>query len=130
MLYFILYYCHVLGVKGDWDFRICDLSKTLMELIFNLCGEFRSSPEGQVSQIHTPHLHFGAPGIFSELRRSVQVLKREWGEESNGKVPNLFVASKTATLVPEYAVGDLPLGRIAALVPEFAVKDLLLGITL
>ena len=37
--------------------------KTLIELIFNLCGEFRRSPEGPVGQIHFPHL-IGAPGIF------------------------------------------------------------------
>ena len=36
----------------------------------------------------------------------------------------LFITSKTANLVPELAVEDLPLGRTAALVPEFAVKDL------
>ena len=30
------------GTKGDWEFRIFDLVKeTLMELIFNPCGEFR-----------------------------------------------------------------------------------------
>ena len=34
---------------------------------------------------------------------------------------------KTATLVSEFAVEDLPLDRTAALVPEFAVKDLPLG---
>ena len=62
-------------------------SKTLMELIFNPCGEFRSSPEGPVSHIHS-HLHDGA------------------------------------TLVPKFAVEDLPLGITAALAPEFAVKDL------
>ena len=27
--------------RRDWDFRISDLVKTLMELIFNSCGEFR-----------------------------------------------------------------------------------------
>ena len=58
------------------------------------------------------------------------MLKREWGAESNGKVPHLFIPSKTATYVPEFAIEDLPLGRIAALVPEFAVKDLPLGTTL
>ena len=26
---------------GDWDFRISDLAKSLMELIFNPCGEYR-----------------------------------------------------------------------------------------
>ena len=35
-----------------------------------------------------------------------------------------FIPSKTATLVREFAVEDLYLGRTAALVPEFAVKDL------
>ena len=50
------------------------------------------------------------------------MLKREWGVESNGKLPHLFTPSKTATLVPEFAVEDLALGRTAALVPEFAVE--------
>ena len=36
---------------------------------------------------------------------------------------NLFIPSKTATLVPEFAVENLPMGRTAALVPEFAVKE-------
>ena len=58
------------------------------------------------------------------------MLKREWGAESNGKLPHLFIPSKTVTLVPEFAVEELPLGRTAALVPEFTVKDLLLGRTL
>ena len=49
------------------------------------------------------------------------MLKREWGAESSGKLPNLFIISKTATLVPEFAVEDLPLDRTAILVPEFAV---------
>ena len=39
------------------------------------------------------------------------MLKREWGAESNGKLPRLFITSKTATLVPEFAVEDLPLDR-------------------
>ena len=41
-------------------------SKTLMEQIFKPCGEFRPCPEGPVSQMHSPHLHVGAPGIFSD----------------------------------------------------------------
>ena len=99
-------------------------------LIFNPCGEFRCSPKGPVSQINSPHLLVGAPGIFSDLLRSVQMLKREWGTESNRKLPHLFIPSKTATQVPEFAMEDLTLGRIAVLVPEFAVKDLPLGRTL
>ena len=58
------------------------------------------------------------------------MLKREWGAESNGKLPHLFIPSKTAPQVPESAMEDLPLGRIADLVPELAGKDLLLGRTL
>ena len=42
---------------------------------------------------------------------------------------HLFILSKTATSVPEFAVEDLPLGRTAALVAEFAVKDPPLGRT-
>ena len=58
------------------------------------------------------------------------MLKREWGAESNGKLLHLFISGKTATLVPEFAVEDLPLDKTVALVPEFAVKDLSLGRTL
>ena len=58
------------------------------------------------------------------------MLKREWSTESNGKLLHLFIPSKTATLVPECVLEDLPLGRTATLVSEFAVKDLPLGITL
>ena len=50
--------------------------------------------------------------------------------ESNGKLPYLFIPSKTATLVSEFAVEDLPVGRTAALVPGFAVKNLPLDRTL
>ena len=54
------------------------------------------------------------------------MLKREWGVESNGKLPHLFILSGTTAWVPEFAVEDLPLGRTAALIPEFAMKDLTL----
>ena len=43
------------------------------------------------------------------------MINQEWGVESNGKLPHLFIPSKTATLVPEFAVEDLPLVRTAAL---------------
>ena len=36
------------------------------------------------------------------------MLKREWGVESNGKLPHLFIPSKTAAWVPEFPVEDLP----------------------
>ena len=68
-----------------------------------------------------------------DLFRSFKVCsgaKESGGAGSNGKLPHLFIPSKTKNLVPEFAVEDLPLGRIADLVPEFAVKDLPLGRTL
>ena len=52
------------------------------------------------------------------------------GAESNGKLPHLFIPSKTATLVSEFAVEDLPLNRTAILVSAFALKELSLGRTL
>ena len=48
------------------------------------------------------------------------MIQREWAAESNGELLNPFILSKTAILVPEFALEDLPLGRIAALVSEFA----------
>ena len=98
-------------------------------------GEVRRA---QLEKIHSPHLYDGAPGIFSHLLRYVQMLKREWGAESNGKLPHLFIPVKTATLVQVFtvkdlpfdrtfddnAVEDLPLSRTATLVQVFTVQDL------
>ena len=55
------------------------------------------------------------------------MLKREWGAESNEKLPHLFILSKTATVVPEFAIEDLPLCRTAAFISEIAVKKPSLG---
>ena len=89
----------MIGVSGSviW-------SENPMELIFNPRGKFRWSPEGPVSQIHSPYLHAGCLGIFSDLLRSDQMLNRECDAESNGKLPYLFIPSKTATLIPKFAV--------------------------
>ena len=80
-----------------------------MELIFNSFGEFWGSPEGPVSQIQCPHLQVGAPGIFSDLVRSIQNLMREWGAES---IRTYSILSKTGTLVPEFAAEFLPLAEL------------------
>ena len=58
------------------------------------------------------------------------MLKREWEVESNGKLLHLFIPSKTVTLIPEFAVEDLPLDRTATFVPALAMKNLPLGRTL
>ena len=34
--------------------------------------------------------------------------EREWGAESKGKLPHLFIPSRTAAWIPEFAVEDLP----------------------
>ena len=92
-----------------WISGSLNWSKALMEMIFNTCGEFRWNPEGPVSQIRSPHLHDCALGIFQNILRSVQMINGEWGAESNGKLTHLLTPSKTATLVPEFAVEDMPL---------------------
>ena len=58
------------------------------------------------------------------------MLKREWGADGSGKQPHLFIPSKAATLVTEFAMEDLTLVRTAVLVSAYAVKDLPLGRTL
>ena len=74
------------------------------------------------------------------------MLKREWGVESNRKLLHLFIPGKTAALVPEFVMEDLPsaelqpwflslqwktcIGRTSTLVPSLAVKDFPLGRTL
>ena len=119
----LLYTVYTLGWRVIGIYGSLIWSKPPKELIYNPCGEFRCSPEGPVSQIHSLHLHVGAPGIFWDLLRTVQMLKREWGAESNGNPPHLFISSKTGTLVPEFAVDDLPLDKNATLAPSFAVQD-------
>ena len=62
----------------------------------------------------SPHLHDDAPGNFSDHLRSLQMLKREWCADSNGKLEHLFIPGKTATLVPAFAVEDLTLAYLHA----------------
>ena len=64
-----------MGVKGDRRFQTSDLVKNLNRTDINPCGEFRWIQEGPVSQIHSPHLHIEAPGNFSDISRSVQMLE-------------------------------------------------------
>ena len=54
------------------------------------------------------------------------MLKIEWGAESNGKLPHLFIPSKTTTLVPKFSVED-GFCRTISLVLEFAEKIPALG---
>ena len=58
------------------------------------------------------------------------MLKREWVRKATGSYRTYSISGKTAALVPEFAVEDLPLDRTATLVPVFAVRDQSLGRTL
>ena len=73
-----------------------------------VCGEFRWSPKVPVSQIHSFHLQVGTPRIFSDPLRSLHMLKREWGVKATGSYRTYSIPGKTAALVPEFAVEDLP----------------------
>ena len=68
------------------------------------------SPEGPVIQIHSPTSTLGPLGSFQNLK-SVHMLKREWGAERSGTLPNLFIPSKTATLVPAFCSEIPTLGK-------------------
>ena len=99
-----------------------------MELIFNPAVNFGEVRRAQLAKFT---LLTGGPGIFLDLLRYVEMLKRERvGCGKQQKLPHLFIPSKAATLVPEFAVENLPLGRTATFVPALAVKDLPLGRTL
>ena len=93
----------VIGISG-----LLIWLKTLMELIFNPCGEFRRSPEGPFSQIHSPHLHVGAAW---DLLRSVRMLKSGVRKET-GRYRTYSIPDKTVSLVLEFAVEDLPLAEL------------------
>ena len=90
-------------------------------------GEVRRA---QLAKSTLPTSTLGPLGSFQIFIMSVQMLTREWGAENNGELPHLLIPSKTETLVPEFAVEVLPLGRTEASVPEFVVKDLSLSRTL
>ena len=72
----------LIGISGSLIW-----SKTLMELMFTPVANFGEVRRAQLakSTLLTPR---SCPGIFSDLLRSVQMLKREWGAESNGKLPH------------------------------------------
>ena len=118
------------GAKGDWDFESPIWSKTLMELIFNPCGEFRWSPEWPVSQIHSPHLPVGASGIFPDLIKPVQFLKREGVRKATGSYRTYSSLVKLQSFGSWVCGGRPAFDRTAALAPALAVKDLPLGRTL
>ena len=103
-------------------------SKTLMELIFNPCGEFRWSPEGPVSQIPLsapprwcPWDLFRSFNFCSDAKERMGCGKKR---EATAPIQSLVKLQpwswacgertsfdRTAAMVPALAVNDLPLGR-------------------
>ena len=72
----------------------------------------------------------GPLGSFQNFKVCSDGKEREWGAEYNRKLLHLFIPSKIAALVPEFAMEVLPLDRTATLVPAFTVEDVPLGRTL
>ena len=98
------------------DICLTGEEKPRENLTQEICPD-RGSPPGPLRDRRACYLlsHSGGPqfsqiysltssGIFSDLLSSVQMLKREWCAEMNGKLPLLFIPCKTTTLVPEFAV--------------------------
>ena len=115
--YSIYWRRRVIGISGSLIWL-----KTLMELICNPCGEFRWSPENSAKSI----LLTSTLGLLGSIQIFKVCLnaKQRGGAESNVKLPHLFISSKTATLVPEFAAEDLPLARTVTSDPAFVVKHL------
>ena len=83
-----------------------------MGLIFNPVvnfGEVRRAPLAKSTFLTSSLGPLGSFQIFK-----VWMLERELGAKSNGKLPHLFIPSKTATLVHKFGIEDLPLDRNAA----------------
>ena len=74
----------MIGISGSLIW-----SKTLMELIIPVVnfGEVRRTHLAKSTLLTSTLV---PRGIVSDLLKFVQMLKREWGAESNGKLPHLF----------------------------------------
>ena len=76
------------GAKGIGISGSLIWSKTLMEHLFDPCGEFRWSPEGPVSQIHSSHRQVGAPGTFRSFKVHSDAKERMWcGKQREATAP-------------------------------------------
>ena len=74
---------------------------------------WRILPFSPATNFIPPSLHTHLIQIFKACS---DAKKRDWGAGGNGKLPHLSIPSKTATLVPEFAVEDLTSSRTAPLV--------------
>ena len=101
----------VIGISGSLIW-----SKTLIELIFNPCGKFGWNPEGpspKSTLLPSTLVPLGSFPIFKDLL----ICERESGVwKATGSYRTYLITGKTAALVPEFAVKDLP---SAELQPRF-----------
>ena len=72
----------MIGISGSLIW-----SKTLMELIFNSCGEFRWSPEGPVSQIHSSPPRWCPWDLFRSFKVCLDVKERGCGKQREATAP-------------------------------------------
>ena len=99
-------------------------SKILMELIFNPCGEFRWRGPTWPNPLSSPPRWcpwdlFRSFKVFSCAKERERERERESGvRKATGSYRSYSIPGKTAALVTEFAVKDLPLGITAALVPH------------
>ena len=68
-----------------------------MELIFNPCGDFGEAHRAQLAKSTLLTSTLVPLGSFRSFKVCPDAKEREWDEESNGKLPDLFIPSKTAT---------------------------------
>ena len=90
-----------MGVKEDWDFRIFELVKNPdgTDVPVVSFGEVRRAQLTKSTLLASTLVPLGSFQICSHAKERV-------GAESKGKLPQLFIPSKTATLVPEFAVEE------------------------
>ena len=82
-----------MGAKGDWDFLISNVVKNPdgtenLTPVVNF-GEVRRTQLAKSTLLTSTLVPLG---FFLDLLRSVQKLRREWGTESKGKLPHLFIS--------------------------------------
>ena len=102
LVFFFCYY-FILGAKGDLNFRIYDLVKNPERTDFNPAVNSGEVRRAQLAKSNLFTSTLAPPGIFSDLLRSVRMLRRELEAESN----TYSIPGKTAALIPEFAVEGL-----------------------
>ena len=111
-MYFYVYsfQIHLIVVKRLFLYRLSSFTDALCSCLGLHCIAYATS--------YSCHASRRLKTIYHELYDS-------YGKLREATVP--IHPCKTASLVPEFAIEDLPLCRIAALMPEFTVKDLPYG---